>query len=50
MEEKMQRIFADVGLNKTIDQLATVNSIRYCGHVLGREDDHASIEALEFVV
>ena len=36
--------------NKNIDQLAMANSIRWYGHVLRKEDGHASKRALEFEV
>ena len=39
-----------LGLNETIDQLAMANSVRWYGHVLGREDGHVLRRALDFVV
>ena len=37
-------------LNKTIDHLAMANSVRWYGHVLKREDDHALKIVLDFEV
>ena len=39
-----------LGLNETIYQLAVANSVRWYGHVLRREDGHASRMALNFEV
>ena len=39
-----------LGLNETIDQLAMVNSVRWYGHVLRREDGHVLRRALQFEV
>ena len=36
-----------LGLNETIDQLATANSVRWNGHVLRREDGHVLRRALD---
>ena len=38
-----------LGLNETIDQLATGNSVCWYGDVLRRADDHVIRRALEFV-
>ena len=35
-----------LGLSKTIDQLAMANSVRWCSHVLWREDGHVLRRAL----
>ena len=35
-------------MNETIDQLATVNSVRWYGHVLRREDGRVLRRALHF--
>ena len=37
-------------LNESIDQLAMVNSVRWYGHVLRREDGHVLRRALDFEV
>ena len=37
-----------LGLNETINQLAMANSVRWCGHVLRREDGHVLRRALVF--
>ena len=39
-----------LGLNEAIDLLATANSVRWCGHVLRREDGHVLRRALDFEV
>ena len=39
-----------LGLNKTIDQLAIANSVRWHGHVLMREDGHVMTRALDLEV
>ena len=39
-----------LGLNKTTDQLAMANSVRWHGHVLRREDSHVLRCALDFDV
>ena len=39
-----------LGLNKSIDQLAMVSSVRRYGHVLRREDGHVMRRALDFEV
>ena len=39
-----------LGFNKTIDQLAMSNSVRWYGHVLRREDGHVLRRALDFEV
>ena len=39
-----------LGLNETIDQLAMANSVRWCGHVLRREDGHVFRRALDVEV
>ena len=35
-----------LGLSETIDQLVMANSVRWCGHVLRREDGHVLIPTL----
>ena len=35
-------------LKEIIDQLAMANSVRWCGHVLRRQDDHVLRSALHF--
>ena len=46
--------FADLmfilGLNESMDQLAVTNSVRWCGHVLWRDDGHVLRMALDFEV
>ena len=37
-----------LGLRETIDQLATVNRVRCCEHVLSRDDDSVLRVALDF--
>ena len=39
-----------LGFNETIDQLSMVNSVRWYGHVLRREDGHILRSALGFEV
>ena len=39
-----------LGLNESMDQLAIANSVRWCGHVLRREDGHVLRRALDFEV
>ena len=39
-----------LGLSKTIDQLATANSVRWHGEVLRRGDDHVLRRALDVEV
>ena len=39
-----------LGLNETADQLSIANSVRWCGHVLMREDGHVLRRALDFEV
>ena len=39
-----------LGLGATIDQLVMVNSIRWYGHVLRREDHHILRRSLDFEV
>ena len=39
-----------LGLNKSIDQMAMINSVRWYGHVLRREDGHVLRRALVFGV
>ena len=39
-----------LGLNETIDQLDMANSVHWYGHVLRREDGHASRKSLDFEV
>ena len=45
-EEQMDML----GLKETIDQLATVNGVRWYGHVLRRDDDSALRVALNLEV
>ena len=39
-----------LGLSEAMDQLAMKNSVRWYGHVLGREDGHVLRRALDFEV
>ena len=39
-----------LGLNKTIDQLAMANSVRWYGHVFRRQDGHVLRRALDIYV
>ena len=39
-----------LGLNKTIDRLATANEIKWCGHVLRRDADSVLRVALDLEV
>ena len=39
-----------LGLNEAMDQLVMVNSVRWYGHVLRREDGHVLRKALDFEV
>ena len=45
-EEQMDML----GLKETIDPLATVNGVRWYGHVLRRDDDSALRVALDLVI
>ena len=45
-EEQMDML----GLKETIDRLATANKIRWCGHVLRRDDDSVLRVALDLEV
>ena len=37
-----------LGLNRILDQLAMANSVRWCDHVLRRDDGHILRRALDF--
>ena len=39
-----------LGLKETIDQLATANGVRWCGHVRRRDDDSVLRVALDLEV
>ena len=48
-KRSMDLIFM-LGLNETMDQLAMVNCVHWCGHVLWREDCHVLRRPLDFEV
>ena len=39
-----------LGLNETINQMGIVNSVRWYGHVMRREDGHVMRRTLDFEV
>ena len=48
--KKTEDLMQMLGLEESVDQLAKANSVRWYGHVLRREDEHALRRAFEFEV
>ena len=47
-EEEDRGPNGDVGLKETVVQMAKANEVRWCGHVLRRDDGHVLRKGLEF--
>ena len=39
-----------LGIKESLDRMAKASSMRWCGHVLRKEDDYAIVKALNFEV